>query len=762
MVLFKKRLKTGEHEVVVEGAEEVMHINYEEYTRLPSVEEDPLTMARAIEKLASNPVARVVFHQKKKYEYPYNQTQMLVEVGQVYNHFIKQKKLLTLAALEAFGPLEDAAGRLRNLQYIILNLLRNDPLGAYVEVRRFLREERILLEKVQGQQYALVVKPYVDVLEELQNLLEKTTLVRIAQPYLQGYVIGSREVYKVLFHPVVTPDFMVTRLAATPPLDAEEIDSYQLGKNTYVQVFNVKETVKQLYHLIPPEFQVSEDKYELIDMARKVLAQHQPKAEEFVEPEKMRENFFNIGRDLLTELADHRGLEFSFEEIEEMAAILVRYTVGFGLIEVLLSDPNVQDIAINSPVGGTPMFVVHGKYDECVTNIVPSVEDVESWATKFRLISGRPLDEANPVLDTELVLPGARARVAVISKPLNPTGLAFSLRRHRDDPWTLPLFVKNKMMTDLAAGLLSFLIDGNRTLLVAGTRGSGKTSLLGSVLIEIMRRYRVILLEDTLELPADALRKLGYNIQSMKVRSALSTGGTELTADEGIRTSLRMGDSALIVGEVRSVESRALYEAMRVGALANVVAGTIHGDSPYGVFDRVVNDLGVPRTSFKATDIIIVANPIRSADGLHRFRRVTQITEVRKEWEQDPLAEGAFVDLMKYDSKTDALIPTDALIHGDSVVLKAIGGQIREWAGSWDAIWENILLRARMKKTLVEYDERYDLHGLLEARDVVAMNDEFHKISDHVAEEVGFLDNKRIFFEWEESLKRYVKMNYAR
>src|SRR3989338_2524650 len=38
----------------------------------------------------------------------------------------------------------------------------------------------------------------------------------------------------------------------------------------------------------------------------------------------------------------------------------------------------------------------------------------------------------------------------------------------------------------------------------------------------------------------------------MKVRSALTSGGSELSADEGIRTSLRMGDSALIVGEVRS------------------------------------------------------------------------------------------------------------------------------------------------------------------------------------------------------------------
>ena len=73
----------------------------------------------------------------------------------------------------------------------------------------------------------------------------------------------------------------------------------------------------------------------------------------------------------------------------------------------------------------------------------------------------------------------------------------------------------------------------------------------------------------------------------------------------------------MIVGEVRSVEARALYEAMRVGALANVVAGTIHGASPYGVFDRVVNDLQVPITSFKATDIITVVNPVKSADGMH-------------------------------------------------------------------------------------------------------------------------------------------------
>src|SRR3990172_8220394 len=168
-------------------------------------------------------------------------------------------------------------------------------------------------------------------------------------------------------------------------------------------------------------------------------------------------------------------------------------------------------------------------------------------------------------------------------------------------------------------------------MLIAGTRSAGKTSLLSSVLVELMRKYRVIKIEDTLELPTASLRKLGYNIQPMKVAAALTKGSSEVPADEGIRTTLRMGDSALIIGEIRSKEALALYEAMRIGALANIVAGTIHGDSPYGVFDRVVNDLNVPRTSFEATDVIVVANPIRTPDGLHRWRRVTQITEVRKD-----------------------------------------------------------------------------------------------------------------------------------
>jgi flagellar protein FlaI len=515
--------------------------------------------------------------------------------------------------------------------------------------------------------------------------------------------------------------------------------------------------VQYLYHVIPPEFKLDEDKYELLDMARKILSEHKPTKAEFVDPKSVRQVFYNIGKDLLEELADYRKIRLRTRELEQLTEILVRYTIGFGLIEVLLQDEKIQDISINSPMGQAPMYIVHQDFDDCMTNIIPISAEAESWASKLRLMSGRPLDEADPILDTEIELPYANARVAVISAPLDPTGLAFSFRRHRDRPWTLPLFIKAKMINPVAAGLLSFLIDGTRTILIAGTRSSGKSSLLSSLMVEIMRRYRIITIEDTLELPTNQLRKLGYNIQSMKVASALSKEGSEVSAEDGIRSTLRLGDSALIIGEVRSTEAKALYEAMRIGAAANVVAGTIHGDSPYGVYDRVVNDIGIPKTSFKATDIIVVANPIRSPDGIHRMRRVLQVTEVRKKWENDPMLENGFVDLMKYDVKEDGLMPTADLINGDSETLKAIAGNVKEFAGNWDAVWENIMLRGRVKEALVVKSKQAGNPEMLEAPFVIKSNDMFHRISERVKEEISSLDSKRIYDEWLMWLNREIK-----
>ncbi len=758
MALFGESKKPFSYDIIREGEEVILMIDMEEYSRIPSLEDDAVCMSKTCDILNEvGTVTKIVYTQKRNYEYDFSQTQLILDIARLYKKLTKNKDFMTYSGIKSDNRCIKYSGRwFANIQNIISNLLRSDPLGAYVELTRIAREERINSQKSLDADYINCSLRYVKILDYLIGLLAKTKLITIAKGYLAGYKLGEREVYRRIFSPSIRPDFMFTKLMASFPTDAEELDSYNVG-DTEITIFKIPDSVQYLYHMLPPEFKLSEDKYEILDNARKILAEHKPTKQEFVEPDRMREVFSKVGSDLIEELAKEKAMKLSDKEIEELTKILVRYTVGFGLIEVLLQDEKVQDVTINSPMGEIPMFIVHQDYSDCKTNIIPTIPESESWASKLRLISGRPLDEANPIMDTELSIPGANARIGVISPPLNPTGLAFAFRRHRDKPWTLPLFIKNRMISPLAAGVLSFLIDGNRTMLVAGTRSAGKSSLLGAMLVEIMRKYRIITIEDTLELPSVALRKMGYNIQQMKVASALGNANAEVPADVGIRTTLRLGDSALIVGEIRSKEALALYEAMRVGALANVVAGTIHGDSPYGVFDRVVNDLEVPRTSFKATDIIVVANPIRSADGLHRWRRVTQITEVRKHWEHDPLLENGFSDLMKYSSETDQLEPSDDLINGESEILKSIAGNIKEWAGNWDAVWENIQLRAKIKDTLVNYSEQMKMPSLLEADFVIQANDQYHKISDNIKEEVGNLDSKRIFFDWNEWLKRSVR-----
>jgi hypothetical protein len=276
-------------------------------------------------------------------------------------------------------------------------------------------------------------------------------------------------------------------------------------------------------------------------------------------------------------------------------------------------------------------------------------------------------------------------------------------------------------------------------------------------MLEIMPKFRIIAIEDTLELPTDALRKIGYDILRMKVRSAMLQTTTEVAADEGIRTSLRFGDSSLIIGEVRSQEAKALYEAMRVGALANLVAGTIHGASPYAVFDRVVNDLGVPVTSFKATDCILVANPVKSASGLKSWRRAVQLTEVRKHWTKDPLEEGGFVDLLKYNVEKDELEPSQELINGDSEIIKDIASGIRGWAGNWDAVYDNILLRGRIKQELVDISEKLKLPDLIEAKFNCMSNSAFYEISEKVRAEIGLPAGNRVFPLWQKWVRDEIK-----
>ena len=745
------------YKTVEEGGKRLLILDYSDVSYAPSISNNPLIMREVILKLLEvKNVDKVVLIQKQEYVSDEDQTKMLYEIAKLYEDFVRKGKLFGMRASKRGELVHELSEKYEDLRRIVMNLLISDPVAAYVDISRIIRREEIDLKRHAPPTPKANREKYLEDLKTVATAIAELTLIKASKPYLAGYDLGDREVYNLTLAPTIRPYFIYTKVVTKYPTGAEEMDSYSVN-DTDVTIFQLRDEIRPLYFLMPPEFKLSEKLYDLLGKAIEVLARHKPSKEEFSKPSRTREVFYSVEKDLLRDLAKSEGVHLTNKSEEELTNVLVRYTIGFGIIEVLLADPKIQDVVINAPVGASPVFIVHQDYGECKTNISATPREVASWATKLRLISGRPLDEANPVLDTSLVLPNARARITVIQEPLSHQGLAFAMRRHRSKPWTLPLFIQNKMLTPLAAGLFSFIADGGRTVLLAGTRSSGKTSLLGALMLEIMRKYRIITIEDTLELGTDYMRGLGYDIESMKVRSVITGGEQEIEAAEGIRTSLRLGDSSLIIGEVRSTEAKALYEAMRVGALAHLVAGTINGDSPYSVFDRVVNDLGVPVTSFKATDIIAVANPVRTAAGMSSHKRVVQFAEVRKFWTKDPLEENGFADLLTYDAKKDKLVPTPALIEGESEVLKSIASRVQEWVGNWPAAWENILLRAKTKAELVKLAEKAKKPYLLEAPFTVRANDEFHRISADIYRETKHTDPARVFDKWLAFVKKEAR-----
>ncbi len=357
----------SDYGVVQEGQEEVLRINSIRETSVPSIEGNANVMAKTINMLISAPgVSRIRFYQRKNYEYDQEQTQMLIEVAQLYNYLIRQKKILRLDALGDYGN-RILPNAYSDVNYVVLNLLRTDPLGAYVETKRLLREEKIKLKHETNKEIIDVRNDYVSILTYLLRLIKQLKIINLAEDKLDGYVIGDRSLYREIFRPLIMPNFMFTKLMTRLPRNGIEVDAYLAGDNE-INIYKLPDKVGYFYHIMSPEFRIDEDKYELLELSRNVLAEHKPREEEFTDPYRMRRTFFNIGRDLLSDLASQRGIELSFEEVNELARMLVRYTVGFGLIEVLLEDNKIQDITINGPIGQTNIFIVHEDYGECVTN----------------------------------------------------------------------------------------------------------------------------------------------------------------------------------------------------------------------------------------------------------------------------------------------------------------------------------------------------------------------------------------------------------
>jgi pilus assembly protein CpaF len=319
-------------------------------------------------------------------------------------------------------------------------------------------------------------------------------------------------------------------------------------------------------------------------------------------------------------LVDEHAAVLPAARREEVAARIVRDSIGLGPLEVLLADPAVEEVMVNGHDG---VYVERRGRLEPTEVRFDDEEDLRNTIERILAPLGRRVDELSPMVDARLA---DGSRVNVVIPPLAIDGPALSIRRFgstRPDPDRL---VALGTITAEQRDLLEAAVGARRSVLVSGGTGSGKTTLLNALSSFISPVERLVTIEDAAE-----LRLQQPHVVRLESRPAGVEGRGEVTIRDLLRNALRMRPDRIVIGEVRGIEALDLLTALNTGHEGAL--STLHANSPADALRRLetlalMAGVGLPHEAVAEQverGIDLVVHIQRQADGA---RRVTEIAEV--------------------------------------------------------------------------------------------------------------------------------------
>jgi pilus assembly protein CpaF len=324
-------------------------------------------------------------------------------------------------------------------------------------------------------------------------------------------------------------------------------------------------------------------------------------------------------------LQTHRQL-VSQEQQHALAVALLRehlrdLVLGFGPLEDLMSDPDINDIMV-LPSG--QIFI------ERNGNMQDSGRKMLSPLISRRIIErivsqeGRRIDQSSPMVDARIA---DGSRLNAIIEPLSVDGPALTIRRFSTKRPDLSELIHNGTITREVAEFLRASIVARKSVIISGGTGSGKTTLLNALGSCIPENERIITVEDTAE-----IQLAQTHVVTLQSKPPNMEGESAITIRQLVRNTLRMRPDRIIIGECRGGEALDMLQAMNTGHEGSLT--TIHANSPHDAIRRLevmaleAEGVNLPARAVReqiasAVDVIIQISRVT-----HRTRRVTSICEV--------------------------------------------------------------------------------------------------------------------------------------
>ena len=183
------------------------------------------------------------------------------------------------------------------------------------------------------------------------------------------------------------------------------------------------------------------------------------------------------------------------------------------------------------------------------------------------------LTRESPSIECELPLDGSRFAGQI--PPIVPAPV-FAVRKRASRVFTLQQYVESGIMTPEQKEFLCEAIRDHRNILLSGSVGSGKSTLVNGLIHELTAQYpneRLIIIEDTAELQCAAKDYVQYHTSPERSMTDL------------VRMALRMRPDRILVGEVRSEEALDLLMAWNLGTPGGFA--TVHANDARSSLTRI-------------------------------------------------------------------------------------------------------------------------------------------------------------------------------